>query len=103
MAWDLFAIRYQESLATRSKHADFYIPFFASFDNRFVEFVKACPIRALLLDDQEERVMTIFEDEFEFVQDLNLALTPNLIDQLQDPVAKLKRMSNKASPKWRVS
>src|SRR5450830_928337 len=67
MAWDLFAIRYQETLASHSKNSDFFIPFFASFDNKFVEFAKACPIRALIVDDQDKRVMTIYLDEHEFI------------------------------------
>lgn len=98
MAWDLFAIRYQETLASHSKNSDFFIPFFASFDNKFVEFAKACPIRALIVDDQDKRVMTIYLDEHEFMVDVNESLSPELNDKLRDPTEKIKRMSHRPLP-----
>jgi len=95
MAWDLFAIRYQETLASKSNIGDFYVPFFASFDNRFVELAQACPIRAVLIDDIDKRVMTIHLDEYEFMVDLNQSISAELNQQLQDPDEKIKRMSRK--------
>lgn len=95
MAWDLFAVRYQETLASKSNVGDFYVPFFASFDNRFVELAQACPIRAVLIDDVDKRVMAIHLDEYEFMVDLNQSLTTELNRRLQDPDEKLKRMSEK--------
>ncbi|QSX28705.1 hypothetical protein JYB88_10445 [Shewanella cyperi] len=95
MAWDLFAIRYQETLASKSNIGDFYVPFFASFDNRFVELTKACPIRAVIIDDIDKRVMTIYLDEYEFMVDLNESISPELNHRLQDPDEKIKRMSRK--------
>ncbi len=93
MAWDLFAIRYQETLASKSNVGDFYVPFFASFDNRFVELTKACPIRAVIIDDIDKRIMTIHLDEYEFMVDLNESISPELNYRLQDPNEKIKRMS----------
>lgn len=95
MAWDLFAIRYQETLASKSNIGDFYVPFFASFDNRFVELAQACPIRAVLIDDIDKRVMTIHFDEYEFMVDLNQSISDELNQRLQDPDEKIKRMSRK--------
>lgn len=95
MAWDLFAIRYQETLASKSNIGDFYVPFFASFDNRFVELAKACPIRAVIIDDIDKRIMTIHLDEYEFMVDLNKSISPELYHRLQDPDEKIKRMSRK--------
>lgn len=97
MAWDLFAIRYQESLASKSNHGDFYIPFFASFDNRFVELAQACPIRAVIIDDIDRRVMTIYLDEYDFMVDINESITTELNRRLQDPEEKIKRMAKKVS------
>jgi hypothetical protein len=97
MSWDLFAIRYQETLASKSNIGDFYVPFFASFDNRFVELAKACPIRALIIDDRDKRVMTIHLDEVEFIMDINNSITTQVNNRLQDPEEKIKRLSNKPS------
>ncbi|MFC0336381.1 hypothetical protein SAMN05421848_1037 [Kushneria avicenniae] len=95
MSWDLFAIRYQETLASKSNVGDFYVPFFASFDSRFVELAKACPIRAVIIDDIGKRVITIYLDECEFMVDLSKAISPELNHRLQDPCEKIKRMSRK--------
>jgi hypothetical protein len=97
MAWDLFALRYQETLASQSNVGDFYVPFFASFDNRFIELAQACPIRAVIIDDIDKRVMTVYLDEYEFMVDLNESISAALSNRLQDPDEKIKRMSNKAT------
>lgn len=97
MAWDLFALRYQETLASKSNVGDFYVPFFASFDNRFVELAQACPIRAVIVDYIDKRVMTIYLDDYEFMVDLNESISVALSNRLQDPDEKIKRMSNKAT------
>jgi len=95
MAWDLFAVRYQETLASKSNIGDFYVPFFASFDNKFVELAQACPIRAVIIDDIDKRVMTIYIDEYDFMVDLNRSITTELNHRLQDPDEKINRMSKK--------
>ena len=95
MAWDLFSIRYQETLASKSNIGDFYVPFFASFDNKFVELAQACPIRAVIIDDVDKRVMTIHLDEYDFMVDLNRSITAGLNHRLQDPDEKIRRMSEK--------
>lgn len=97
MAWDLFAIRYQETLAGKSSIGEFYVPFFASFDNRFVELTKACPIRALIIDDRDKRIITIHLDEVEFITDVNCSITPEINKRIQDPDEKIKRLSIKLS------
>lgn len=97
MAWDLFAIRYQETLASKSDIGAFYVPFFASFDNKFVELAQACPIRAVIIDDIDKRVMTIYLDDYQFMSDLNESITVDLNRRLQDPEEKVKRMSTKPS------
>jgi len=84
MAWDLFAVRYQETLAGNSNTGDFYVPFFASFDNRLVELLQACPIRAVIVDDVDRRINTIYLDEYEFMLDLNKSITPEINNRLQD-------------------
>lgn len=94
MSWDLYSIRYQEILACKSNKGDFFIPFFASFDNRFVELAKACPIRAIIIDDRDKRVMTVHLDDSEFMLDLENSITTELRNRLQDPGEKIKRLSS---------
>ena len=97
MTWDMFALRYQEDLTRRSEIGAFYVPFFASFDNKFVELAKACPVRAVIIDDIDDRVVTIYLDENEFMVDLNESLTEDLHRQLHDPGEKIKRISKNLS------
>ena len=95
MAWDLYAVRYQEMLVSKSNTGDFFVPFFASFDNRFVELAQACPVRAVIIDDVDQRVMTIYLDEYDFMIDLNQSIKGELQHRIQDPNEKVKRMSKK--------
>ncbi|WP_146155024.1 hypothetical protein [Photobacterium angustum] len=97
MSWDIFALRYQETLASKGDTGEFFIPFFASFDNRFVELAQACPIRAVLLDEQGENVITIQLDELEFQTELNTSMTPEVQQILSDTELKLKRMQTNLS------
>ncbi|HHQ4542595.1 TPA: hypothetical protein ACSP10_003389, partial [Aeromonas veronii] len=71
---------------------EFFIPFFASFDNRFVELTQACPIRAVLIDEIEKNVITIQLDELEFQTELNSSITSEQIFELNDTKKKLTRM-----------
>ncbi|MBH8551523.1 hypothetical protein I8751_03845 [Nostocaceae cyanobacterium CENA357] len=94
MSWDLLAIEYQSSLAYNlSKDHNFFVPFFASFDNRFIELTRACPIRCMLFDDIAQRAYTLFDDELEFVLDLNDAIrTDNeLLCKFTDPQERIRR------------
>lgn len=92
MSWDIFALRYQETMASKGNSGDFFIPFFASFDNRFVELANACPIRAVLIDELGENVITIQLDELEFQTELNNSMSVELLHELNDSHKKLERM-----------
>ncbi|WP_165727846.1 hypothetical protein [Pseudoalteromonas sp. 31A1] len=97
MSWDIFALRYQETLASKGDFGEFFIPFFASFDNRFVELAQACPIRAVLLDEKGKNVITIQLDELEFQTELNTSIEPEVHKMLLDTELKLKRMNTNLS------
>ncbi|EIO3974208.1 hypothetical protein LQK39_001996 [Vibrio vulnificus] len=92
MSWDIFALRYQETMASKSYEGDFFVPFFASFDNRFVELTKACPIRAVLIDEVGENVITIQLDELEFQTELINSMSAEMLAELNDSTKKLARM-----------
>lgn len=95
MSWDLFAFRYQETLASKGMRCEFFVPFFASFDNKFVELAHACPIRCMLIDDRDKRINTIYLDEYEFQQDLRIAIDKKVQHELSDPSNKAARFLNK--------
>lgn len=97
MSWDIFALRYQETMASKGDLGDFFIPFFASFDNKFVELAQACPIRAVLIDEQGKNVITIQLDELEFQTELNQSISSEIHQTLTNPRLKLQRMSTKLS------
>lgn len=92
MSWDIFALRYQETMASKSYEGDFFIPFFASFDNRFVELTKACPILAVLIDEVGENVITIQLDELEFQTELINSMSSEMVAELNDSTKKLARI-----------
>lgn len=94
MSWDLFAIRYQETLSSRKKLSEFYVPFFASFDNRFVELAQACPVRCVMLNERDSLLNTVYLDEFEFQRDLTESLNPKDKLELADPQKKLDRIND---------
>ena len=71
ISWDLFSMRVLETMATLKTKGEFFIPFFASLDNRFMKFLKACPLRFLLIDDYSKTISSAFFDEKEFQYDLN--------------------------------
>ncbi|MDG6774716.1 hypothetical protein QCB45_10270 [Thiomicrorhabdus sp. ZW0627] len=100
MSWDLFAFRYQETLASKSYRSDFFVPFFASFDNKFVKLAKACPVRCILTDDRDKRVFTVFLDEYEFHEDLDASMNQELKFKISNPVEKIKRLNMKITSKY---
>lgn len=100
MSWDLFSIRYMETLASKSYIGDFFVPFFASFDNKFIELAKACPIRAVLSDDRDKRVVSIMLDEYEYQNDINSAITKDIQRILNDPEEKIKRLGLEISSEY---
>lgn len=93
MSWDLFAFRYQETLSSKSDLGEFYVPFFASFDSKFVDLAHACPIRCIVIDSRDKRVTTIHLDEAEFQSDLSLSLEGGLLNKLHNPNEKIKRLN----------
>lgn len=96
MSWDFLSIEYQSSLGYNlSRNGTFFVPFFATFDNRFVEFREACPIKCMLIDDYSQVAHIYFEDELEFNQDISNAIesNDNLCHKLSDQGKILSRTS----------
>ena len=94
MSWDFLSIEYQSTLAySLSQKGKFFVPFFASFDERFVEFREACPIQCMLFDDLNHEPHTYFDDELEFNQDISDAVESNfdLYNKLTNQTEILRR------------
>ena len=73
----------------------FIFLFFVSFDNRFINLLKVCPIRAVIIDEKKQRGSTVYLDESEFMEDINNSITEELNLELNDPSKKIKRMFKK--------
>jgi hypothetical protein len=95
ISWDLFFIRHQEFMACNDFDKSFQIPFYISFDNKFINLVEACPIKCLIIDDEYRHVQTIFKDEDEFSKELSEAITTDLYNELNDPALKIHRLNSK--------
>lgn len=57
MAWDIMHLRLMERMATQSHLGSFYIPFFVSLDARWRELLRLNPIRVMLFDDSQRRML----------------------------------------------
>ena len=71
MSWDLTMLRWAELMSSsQRKHAqgtpDFFVPFVASTDQKFREMVKACPLKAIVIDRRNKMLNSVFSDEFQF-------------------------------------
>ncbi len=95
MSWDLFFLRFQETITSITPSGGFNIPFMSSFDNKFVELTKACPIRCTLLDLSYSRMHTLYEDDLEFMEDLQRALPQSIQNEINDPNLALWRQQHK--------
>jgi len=92
MSWDLYSLRLQETLSTGKSRGNFFIPFFSSYDKKFFELSKACPVRSMVIDDEYEMVNTIFEDEIEFQKDLSDSMDSEITFQLNNHEERAKRL-----------
>lgn len=96
MSWDLYSVRYLGNLVGMNRSAnggaDFYIPFFVSFDNRFINLLRVCPIRTIIIDKEMRRELIVHLDELEFMKDIKDSITGELNLELSDPNKKIKRM-----------
>jgi hypothetical protein len=57
MAWDLTHWRSLEQFATHTKLGSFFIPFFASFDGRFLNLIDLSPTDYMVIDDTSKQVL----------------------------------------------
>ncbi|KMN48964.1 hypothetical protein VL04_03525 [Chromobacterium violaceum] len=91
LAWDLFMFRWCETLMTEKKGNHFLIPVATTLDEGLLAAIQSCPLRALLIHDEAQIVEAIFDDEMDFAECLDRALSDKTKARIQDPVRLAKR------------
>jgi len=66
MAWDMTLLRVMEQIATASQFGSFFIPYFVSIDSRWRHLLRLNPVRLMLVDDADRRVLSARADELAF-------------------------------------
>lgn len=66
MAWDMALLRVMEQIATASNVGSFFIPYFVSMDHRWRHLLRLNPVRLMLIDDANRRVLFARAEELEF-------------------------------------
>lgn len=90
LAWDLFLFRWCETLMTELKGTTFYIPAVTTLDENLLATIKACPLRAILIDDIGEAVEAIFDDELDFQRCLHNSISDAARIRIDDPERQIK-------------
>lgn len=65
MGWDISHVRMLETMATTSRMGSFYLPFFVSLDDKFIELIRLNPIRFIAMDDNARSVISARAGEIE--------------------------------------
>lgn len=85
LAWDLFLFRWCETLMTELKGNIFFVPAITTLDEGLLGAIKACPLRALLIHDDDAKVEAVFDDELEFQVCLREAISQETYGKINDP------------------
>ncbi len=95
LAWDLYMFRHCETLMTEKKGNQFMIPVVTTLDDGLLKAIKSCPLRALVIHDEARKVEAIFDDEMDFANCLDSALSDKTKARINDPerMVRPKRIS----------
>lgn len=93
LAWDLFLFRWCETLMTEKKGNHFLIPVATTLDEGLLAAIHSCPLRALLIHDEARMVEAIFDDERDFAECLDRAISDETKVRIHDTVRVAKRNS----------
>ncbi len=66
MAWDMTLLRAMEKTATKNEGGSFFIPSFVSLDRRWRDLLRLNPVKMMVIDDANARVLFSRVDELEF-------------------------------------
>ncbi|WP_138487452.1 hypothetical protein [Stutzerimonas nosocomialis] len=91
LAWDLFMFRWCETLMTEMKGNRFVIPAITTLDAGLLAAIQSCPLKAILIHDEAGLVEAIFEDERDFGECLQRAMSSETLARINDPVRRAKK------------
>jgi hypothetical protein len=94
MSWDIFLLRWLETVSTKDDRGDFYIPFIATYDGKYKKLIEACPIRAIVMCPSAGFVHTIFFDDVAFGEVINSACSEEIKIKLSNPTLKQARIDS---------
>ncbi|MEZ7275794.1 hypothetical protein [Pseudoalteromonas sp. 68 DY56-GL68] len=94
LSWDLFIFRFAETLLTEEKGNSFYIPSITTLDKGLLDTIASCPVKAMISFPELNYVETIFEDELQFQQCLDSAITPKQKSTILDESRGIKGDKN---------
>jgi hypothetical protein len=95
MAWDLTTLRINERLSgvrrtIRGRQAEFFVPFIASYDKNFKWLIEACPVSAIVTEPRLGLTNTVFRDELQFRNALELAQTEQQVGTSAEQFERMK-------------
>lgn len=104
MAWDMTLLRLLEQVATATQNGSFFIPYFVTNDSRWRELLRLSPVKMMVIDDKDHRVLIARRNEREFrailkecLQDeLHPYMTLELIEQRRQDAKNLQPDALKA-------
>lgn len=104
MAWDMTLLRLLEQVATATQNGSFFIPYFVTNDSRWRELLRLSPVKMMVIDDKDHRVLIARRNEREFrailkecLQDeLHPYMTLELIEQRRQAAKNLQPDALKA-------
>jgi hypothetical protein len=85
LAWDLFLFRWCETLMTELKGNLFFVPAVTTLDVNLLATIKACPLRAVLMDDAGKWVESLFDDELDFQKCLGRSISYDMLQKIYEP------------------
>lgn len=93
MAWDITLLRGLEQIATSKQVGGFFIPYFVSIDQRWRHLLRLNPVRLMLIDDVNRRVLFARTNEMEFQGILNECLQADLKSEMTPEKIEARRRS----------
>jgi hypothetical protein len=96
MAWDMTLLRVMEQIATASQIGSFFIPYFVSMDRRWRHLLRLNPVRLMLIDDTQRRVLFARADELEFQRVLGECIQTELRSEMTPEKIESRRRSAQA-------
>lgn len=96
MAWDMTLLRVMEQIATTSQFGSFFIPYFVSIDRRWRHLLRLNPVRLMLVDDAQRRVLFAHNKELEFQRVLGECMQIELQSEMASEKVEARRRSAQA-------